>query len=147
MVGAVEAAVDAVVREVEGREHDDAVAIEVPLDLPCQLVDLMVFVLQGAGQEHRGFPVGEAFFQAGFGDNLVDEGGVNSSAFLDLGLYKGILPFWDMIQNDAGAGELRFRLGAAVDGVRCTWEPFGRAMRAPTRGVIYAGRRRGRWRW
>ena len=60
VVGAVEAAVDAVVGEVERREDHDAVPVERQLDLLRDLVHPRHLVRQLAGQEHGGLPVGEA---------------------------------------------------------------------------------------
>ena len=60
VVGAVGAAVDAVVGQIERGKHDNAVAVEVLLYLLCQPVDLLVFLLNVAVQQDGGVPVGEA---------------------------------------------------------------------------------------
>ena len=57
VIGAVQAAVDAVVRQVQRREHHDAVAIEGQLDLLGDLVHLLDLFRDLAGQQHRGLPV------------------------------------------------------------------------------------------
>ena len=49
MVGAVDAAVHAVVGKIEGREEDDAVAVKVFFDLLRQSVDLLRLFGQFAG--------------------------------------------------------------------------------------------------
>ena len=57
VVGTVDAAVDAVVGEVERREHHDAVAVEGELDLLGELIHLLHLFGDLAGQQHGGLPV------------------------------------------------------------------------------------------
>ena len=60
VVGAVDTAVDAVVGEVQGGEHDDAVAVEGQLDLLGDLVDLLDLLGNIAGQQDGRLAVGES---------------------------------------------------------------------------------------
>ena len=86
MVGAVDAAVHAVVGKVEGREEDDAVAVEVFFDLLRQGVDLLRLLGQFAGQENGGLTVGQAFEFLGFLDDAVYERGV---VLVFVGVFEG----------------------------------------------------------
>ena len=74
VVRAVGTAVDAVVGQIQRREHDDPVAVEVLLDLFSQGVDLLVLLFDVAVQENGGVPVGEAPALPGLREDLVDEG-------------------------------------------------------------------------
>ena len=60
VIGTVDAAVDTVVGQVEGGKEDDAVAVEGVLDLRRQLVHLLYLFRNVAGQQDRGFPMGQA---------------------------------------------------------------------------------------
>ncbi len=60
VIGTVQAAVDAVVGQVQRREHHDAVAVEGQLDLLGDLVHPLDLLRDLAGQQHRGLPVGQA---------------------------------------------------------------------------------------
>ena len=59
MVRAIQAAVHAVVREVERREHDDAVAVERELDFLGELIHLRDFLRVLAGEQHGRLAVGQ----------------------------------------------------------------------------------------
>ena len=76
VVGAVDAAVDAVIGQVQRREHDDAVAVELVLDAVGQPVQGLYPVRQLTGQQDGGFPVAQAFAERGFGKDAVDEPGI-----------------------------------------------------------------------
>ena len=73
MVGTVQAAVDAVVGQVQGGEDHNAVAVEVLLDLLGQGIQFLDLLRDLAGQQHRGFPVGEPLALPGFVQDLVDQ--------------------------------------------------------------------------
>ena len=74
VVGAVGASIDAVVGQIEGGKHDDAVAVEILLDLLCQPIDLLVLLLNVAVQQNGGIPVGEPLSLFGFLQDFVYEG-------------------------------------------------------------------------
>ena len=59
VIGAVNAAVDAVVGQVQGGENNDAVAVEGQLDLLGNAVDLFDFLGNLAGQKYRCLAVGQ----------------------------------------------------------------------------------------
>ena len=98
MVGAVNTAVDAVVGKVEGGEHNDAVAIEVQLDLPGQVLHFLHLFGNVTGQKHRCLPVGkpragEAVFGSlgsGLFQKAVDQGNI---ALVFLGITDGFQNF------------------------------------------------------
>ena len=90
VVWAVNAAIDAVVGQVQRREHDDAVAVEVLLDLLSQRHDLGVFLRIVAGQEHGSFSVGQALAQLGLFEDLIDEGEI---VFVGVGISQRIQDF------------------------------------------------------
>ena len=76
MIGAVSAAVDAVIGEIERGEHDDAVAVELLLDLLGHGENAVIFLLQIAFQQDRGFAVrkplaGFRFLENGVNQRLV----------------------------------------------------------------------------
>ena len=73
MVGTVQAAVDAVVGQIQRREDDNAVAVEILFDLLGQGVQLLNLLGDVAGQQHRGLPVGQALALPGLVQNLVDQ--------------------------------------------------------------------------
>ena len=73
VIRTVNAAVDAVVGQIERGKHDDAVTIKVLLDLLCQGVNLLVFVLQGAVEQHGCLPVSKAPALARLVQDLIDE--------------------------------------------------------------------------
>ena len=81
MVGTVEAAVDAVIGEIQRRENHDAVAVVGHLDFFRDLVHPLDLLRHLAGQQNRRLPVGQAgayiarraLFRTGFFQNLVDE--------------------------------------------------------------------------
>ena len=73
MVRAVGASVDAVVGQVERREHHDAVAVEIFLDLFRQLVDLLILIFERTGEKDGSLPVGESFSLLRFLDDRVDQ--------------------------------------------------------------------------
>ena len=73
VVGTVNAAVDAVVGQIQGREHHDSVAVEILLDLLGQGVYLLVFLLQIAVQQHDGFLVRQPLSQLRFRQDFVDQ--------------------------------------------------------------------------
>ena len=72
MIGTVQAAVDAIVGEVQRREHDDPVAVDLLFDPFCQGKDPFVFLRQFAVQQHQCLPVSQPFALLGFGDDAVD---------------------------------------------------------------------------
>ena len=76
VVGAVDAAVDAVVGQIQRREHDDAVAVELLLDLPGQRGDLRLHLGVFIGQQHGGFAVGKPLALARLVEDGADEGHV-----------------------------------------------------------------------
>ena len=98
MVGAVDAAVDAVVGEVERRKQHDAVAVERELDLLGELVDLGDLFGDVAGEQHRGLAVrqpGAVYaarrrLRARLFQQRVDERGV---VFVCLGVAQGLEDF------------------------------------------------------
>ena len=73
VVGTVQTAVDAVVGQVQRREDDNAVAVEILFDLLGQGVQLLDLLGDVAGQQHRGLPVRQALALPGLVQNLVDE--------------------------------------------------------------------------
>ena len=73
VVRAVGAPVDAVVGQVERREHDDPVAVEVFFDLFRQLTDLLILFLDGTGQQDGSLPVGESFALLRLLDDGIDQ--------------------------------------------------------------------------
>lgn len=70
MIWTVDTAVDAVVGQVQRREHDDAVAVEILFDLLGHLVDLFGDLGIFTCQQHRRFPVADALAQGGFVQDL-----------------------------------------------------------------------------
>ena len=74
VVRTVGAAVDAVVGQIQRGEHDNAVAVEVFLDLLCQPVDFLVLLLNVAVQKNGGLSVGETFSLFCLLDDLCDQG-------------------------------------------------------------------------
>ena len=90
VVWAVNAAIDAVVGQIQRREHDDAVAVEVLLDLLSQGHDLGVFLRIVAGQEHGSFSVGQALAQLGLFEDLIDKGEI---VFVGVGISQRIQDF------------------------------------------------------
>ena len=81
VVGAVTALVDAVVGEVEGGEHDDAVAVVLLLDLHRERVDFFDVGGVLALEQHRRLAVGEPLQRRGLLQNLIDEGEVRPVLF------------------------------------------------------------------
>ena len=73
MVWAVYASIDAVVGKIEGSEHDDPVAIELPLDLLCQMEYLLVPVLKRAHEQERSLPVAESLEELRLRNHRIDE--------------------------------------------------------------------------
>ena len=73
MIRAVGAAVDAVVGEIERSEHDDAVAVELLLDLLRHGENAVIFLLQIAFQQDGGFAVRESLAGFRFFKNRVDQ--------------------------------------------------------------------------
>ena len=73
VIRTVGAAVDAVVGQVQWREHDDTVSVEILLDLLGKFVDLLVLLLDGTGEQNGGLPVGQTFPFFGFLDDGVDQ--------------------------------------------------------------------------
>ena len=59
MVRTVYTAVDAVIGQVQRREHDDPVAVECQLDLLRQPEDFLVLFRNLTEQKHRCLPVGQ----------------------------------------------------------------------------------------
>ena len=57
MIRTICTSVDAVVGQIQRRKDDDAAAVEVQLDLPCQPVHLLCNCLILAEQQHRSLPV------------------------------------------------------------------------------------------
>ncbi len=90
VIGAVGAAVDAVVREVERSEHHDPVAVELLLDLHGEVADPLIFFGQFAFEEDGGFAVAEPFALLRLFEDGVDQfpvvfvGGGVSERLLDL---------------------------------------------------------------
>ena len=73
MIGAVSAAVDAVIGEIERGEHDDAVAVELLLDLLGHGENAVIFLFQIAFQQDRGFAVRKPLAGFRFLENGVDQ--------------------------------------------------------------------------
>ena len=81
VIRAVNAAVYAVVREVERREHDDAVAVERELDFLGELIHLRDFLRVLAGEQNGRLAVGQTgavhaaggLFRTRLFENAVDE--------------------------------------------------------------------------
>ena len=71
VIWTVYAAVDTVVGQVERSKEHDTVAVVVFLYLPGQVIDFLQLFLIVAGQQHGGFPVGEAFSSLGFGNDGI----------------------------------------------------------------------------
>ena len=90
VVGTVQTAVDAVVRQVQRREDDNAVAVEILFDLLGQGVQLLDLLGDVAGQQHRGLPVRQALALPGLVQNLVDELHV---VFVLIGIGQGVQDF------------------------------------------------------
>ena len=61
MVWAVQAAVDAIVGQIQRCEHDDAVAVKGKLDLLCNFIHFLDFFRNVTGQKHGGFPMRQSF--------------------------------------------------------------------------------------
>ncbi|MPM41931.1 hypothetical protein SDC9_88591 [bioreactor metagenome] len=76
VIGAVNTAVDAVVGEVERREHHDPVAVELFLDRPGQGEHRFGFAGKVALEQHRGFAVGQPLALGRPGENGIDQSGV-----------------------------------------------------------------------
>ena len=73
MVGAVGAAVNAVVGQIQRCEHYDTVAVKIFFDLLGKFVDLLIFFLDGTGKQDRGLTVGKSFAFLCFLDDGVNE--------------------------------------------------------------------------
>ena len=73
VVRAVGTAVDAVIGQVQRREHDDAVAVEILFNLFGKLINLIILLLDGTGEQDGRFAVGKTFSLLGLLDNSVDE--------------------------------------------------------------------------
>ena len=73
MVRAVFTAIDTVVGKIKRGKHNDTVAIKFFLDFPGQLVDFLIFILQIAIQQDKGFLVGYTLHFAGFFQNFINQ--------------------------------------------------------------------------
>ena len=60
VVGAVGAAVDTVIGQIQRGEHNDTVPVEIFFNLFRQTIHFLVFLRQIAVQKHRRLPVGQA---------------------------------------------------------------------------------------
>ena len=95
VIGAVDAAVDAVVGKIQRCEHHDAVAVERQLDLVGELVHLLDLVGEVAGEQHRRLAVVKpraddaiaAFARARLVENRVDQFDV---ALVGFGIGDGV---------------------------------------------------------
>ena len=67
MIGAVKTSVDAVIRQIERREDDYAVAVEGELDLLGDLIDALSHLGIVAGEQHRRLTVSKAVAAAACG--------------------------------------------------------------------------------
>ena len=76
VVGAVNAAVYAVVRKVERREHYNTVAVKVLFNLLGKGVNFLDFFLVIAGKKHACLAVGNALAELCLFDNFIDKGEV-----------------------------------------------------------------------
>ena len=81
VVGAVAALVDAVVGEVEGGKHDDAVAVVFLLDVHRERVDFFYVGGVFTFEQHRRLAVGEALQRRGLLQDLIDEGEIRLVLF------------------------------------------------------------------
>ena len=72
MIRAVLTAVDAVVGEIQRSEHDDAVAVELLLDIAGELIDLLVFILQLTVEQDKRILMGDTLHLARFFKDAVD---------------------------------------------------------------------------
>ena len=90
VVGAVGAAVDAVVRQIERREHDDPVAVELLLDLHGEVADLLILLRQFAVEQYGGFAVAETFARLRLFEDGVDQFAV---VLVGGGVGEGLLNF------------------------------------------------------
>ena len=73
MVGTIDAAVDAVVGEIERGEHHDAVAVEALFHLACELLVALDQVWLVAVEKHGGLAVGQALAFGGFFDDFFNQ--------------------------------------------------------------------------
>ena len=73
VVRAVGTAVDAVIGQVQRREHDDAVAVEILFNLFGKLINLIILLLDGTGEQDGRLAVGKTFSLLGLLDDSVDE--------------------------------------------------------------------------
>ena len=73
VIRTVDAAVDTVVGQIQRREHNDTVAVEILLDLFRQIIHFLEEFRVVAGQEHRGFPMAQSLAQRGLVEDLPDE--------------------------------------------------------------------------
>ena len=128
VIGTVDAAVDAVIGQIQRRKNDNAVTVKCQLDLLGDAVNLLHLVRQIARQQHRCFAVGQpgamiaggGFAGARFLQNLVDQRLV---VFVRLGVGEGFLYFCivDKFGRDARMGIVHMissllRLGFGING-------------------------------
>ena len=103
VVGAVFAAVDAVVGQVQGGKHDDTVAVELLLDAPRQVVHPLHQVGLVALEEHRRLPVRQALAVLGLFQQLLHQGPV-IGVFLSIGQGVPDFSIVDEFLGDMGFG-------------------------------------------
>ena len=102
VVRAVCAGVDAVVGEVQGREKNDALTVDVFLHLNCGLHDFFIAVGKVAGQKHRRFAVGEPLKGKGLINERFNQRSVGLMFF---GVRKRVL---NLLMVDEVIGLTRF---------------------------------------
>ena len=73
VIGTVFTAVDAVVGQIQRREHDDAVAVKFLFDFAGKRINLLVFVIQLTVEQDERFFVRDALHLGGFFENLFDD--------------------------------------------------------------------------
>ena len=73
MIRAVHTAIDTVIGQIQGRKHDNTIAIKIFFQLFCQSVNLLDFIGHFTCQQYRSFSVGKTFAQFCLFQNCVDE--------------------------------------------------------------------------
>ena len=132
MIGAIQAAVDAVVGEIERRKEHNAVAVKILLDLLGQGINLLVFVLEFAGKQHGGVAMRKALAPACLFQDGVDH---RSVGFVRVGIGQAV-------QNFLVVDEFLSFHGFRIVHV-CSSFPSGAALRFPV-SVVYGPRGRQR---
>ena len=73
VIRTVHTAVDTVVGQIQRRKHNNSIAIEILLDLLCQLIALFDLLLVLAGEKHGSLPVRQTFALFRLSDDCIDQ--------------------------------------------------------------------------